>query len=229
MLSDPPSSAKARGRTIAEHQEMVRKFSWEIRSINGCLEDVRQLLAHALGITGPQWMVLVGLADLKAENGVPVNVVSKLIHADASFVTLQSKALEKKGLVRRKSCTSDARVVRLSLTETAYKHLANVATQQKALDEFIFGEFSAAEFAEFAGKLAAVRRRLEKGSLENRPGVLRTSCTILRNNEDKCRVRSFNFRRFVKATQTTLAVVSLHDRWCADYDMLRTEPICRQL
>lgn len=50
---------------------------WEIRSINVCLEELRQFQANMLGITGPQWMILMALADLERENGVPVNVVSK--------------------------------------------------------------------------------------------------------------------------------------------------------
>ncbi|WP_430649569.1 MarR family transcriptional regulator [Bradyrhizobium murdochi] len=35
----------------------------------------------------------------------------------ASFVTTQSKLLEKKGFLRRKPSTSDARVVQMSLTD----------------------------------------------------------------------------------------------------------------
>ncbi|KRR28847.1 MarR family winged helix-turn-helix transcriptional regulator [Bradyrhizobium retamae] len=166
MPSDLPSPARALGSSSAEGQEVVRRFMWEIRSINVYLEELRQLRANALGITGPQWMILMALADLDRENGVPVNVVSKLMHVDSSFVTTQSKLLEKKSLLRRKPSASDARVVQLSLTDKTYKHLASLAAQQEALDEFVFGEFGTRELTEFAGRLTALRYRLEKARLK---------------------------------------------------------------
>src|SRR5215831_1823263 len=159
-------SAKGVGAGPAKNQDQVRSFMWEIASINVHLEELRQFWARALGISGPQWMILMALADLDKEDGVPVNVVSKMLHVDPSFVTTQSKLLEKKGLLRRKPSTSDARVVQMSLTDKTYKQLASLAAQQQALDEFIFEEFDNRELAEFTGKLTALKNRLEKARLK---------------------------------------------------------------
>ncbi|MFB9263119.1 MarR family winged helix-turn-helix transcriptional regulator [Bradyrhizobium erythrophlei] len=166
MPPDLSTPARVVGISSAEGQKMVRRFIWEIRSINASMEELRQFRANVLGITGSQWMILMALADLDRENGVPVNVVSKLMRVESSFVTTQSKLLEKKGFLRRKSSTSDARVVQMSLTDKAHKHLASVATQQEALDEFVFGEFGISDFNEFVSKLAAIRHRLEKARLK---------------------------------------------------------------
>ncbi|UPK05839.1 MarR family transcriptional regulator [Bradyrhizobium sp. 170] len=166
MPSDLPNRPRVVDNPSAESQELARQFMWDIRSINVCLEELRQFQANVLGITGPQWMILMALADLDRENGVPVNVVSRLMHVDSSFVTTQSKLLEKKGFLRRKPSTSDARVVQMSLTDKTYKHLASLAAQQDALDEFVFGEFGVRELAEFANRLTALRHRLEKARLK---------------------------------------------------------------
>src|SRR6202051_3340375 len=107
-------------------------------------------------------MILMALADLDDKDGVPVNVVSKMLHVDPSFVTTQSKLLEKKGFIRRKASSEDARIVKMSLTDKTYKHLASLAAQQESLNEFIFAEFSASEMDELAGKLATLKKRLEK-------------------------------------------------------------------
>ncbi|KWV54646.1 MarR family transcriptional regulator [Bradyrhizobium macuxiense] len=166
MSPDLSSPARAVDRSFADGQETVCRFTMEIRSINAHLEELRQFRANMLGITGPQWMILTALADLDRKDGAPVNVVSKLMHVDASFVTTQSKLLEKKGLLRRRSSTSDARVVQLSLTDKAYKHLTTVATKLEALNEFVFGEFGIPESLELVSKLAAVRHRLESACLK---------------------------------------------------------------
>ena len=90
----------------------------------------------------------------------------KMLHVDPSFVTTQSKLLEKKGFIRRKASSEDARIVKMSLTDKTYKHLAGLASQQEALNEFIFAEFSAREIDELTGKLASLKKRLEKACLK---------------------------------------------------------------
>jgi MarR family transcriptional regulator, organic hydroperoxide resistance regulator len=150
----------------AKNQNLVRRFTWEIASINVHLQELRYFWAKALGISGPQWMILMALADLDQGEGVPVKVVSKMLHVDPSFVTTQSKMLEKKGFMRRKTSKGDARIVQMSLTDKSYKHIANLASQQDALNEFIFAEFSDRELAEFTGKLASLKDRLEKACLK---------------------------------------------------------------
>jgi len=150
----------------AKNQDVVKRFSWEVASINVYLQELRYFWAKALGISGPQWMILMALADLDQGEGVPVKVVSKMLHVDPSFVTTQSKMLEKKGFMRRKTSDEDARIVRMSLTDKAYKHIANLASQQEALNEFIFAEFKERELAAFTAKLTALKNRLEKACLK---------------------------------------------------------------
>jgi MarR family transcriptional regulator, organic hydroperoxide resistance regulator len=149
-----------------KNQDVIRRFTWEIASISVYLEELRHFWAKTLGISGPQWMIVMALADLDEGEGVPVNAVSKMLHVDPSFVTTQSKLLEKKGLVRRKTSTADARIVNMSLSDKTYKHLANLASQQETLNEFIFSEFSAGEINELTGKLAALKKRLEKACIK---------------------------------------------------------------
>lgn len=150
----------------ARNQDLARRFAWEIASINVHLQELRHFWAKTLGISGPQWMILMALADLDKGDGVPVNAVSKMLHVDSSFVTTQSKMLEKKGFMRRKTSEDDARVVQMSLTDKSYKHIANLAAQQEALNEFIFAELSDSQLTEFNGKLASLKNQFEKACLK---------------------------------------------------------------
>lgn len=142
--------------------DLIKRFTWEISSINIFLEELRQFWARTLGISGPQWMILMAISDLDKDEGVPVNMVSKLLHVDPSFVTTQSKLLEKKGLLRRKPSPTDARVVRLSLADKAQKHLASLSEQYKTIREYVFQEFDEQELTAFTTRLATLKTRLEK-------------------------------------------------------------------
>jgi DNA-binding MarR family transcriptional regulator len=158
-------TGSARNRTSRNH-DLIRRFTWEIASISVYLEELRQFWAKAIGISGPQWMILMAISDLDKDEGIPVNAVSKMLHVDPSFVTTQSKLLEKKGFLRRKPSPTDARVVRMSLTDKTYKHLASLAAQHEAINDFIFEEFGENELAEFTDKLTALKNRFEKARLK---------------------------------------------------------------
>ncbi len=161
-----PAKVTGLGSSAGKNQDAVRRFTWVIAAISVHLEELRYFWAKTLGISGPQWMILMALADMDQGDGVPVNAVSKKLHVDSSFVTTQSKLLEKKGFVRRKPSTEDARIVQMSLTDKTYKHLAGLASQQEALNDFIFAEFDSHELEEVADKLAALQNRLEKACMK---------------------------------------------------------------
>jgi len=166
-----PAQRASSGGTTNKDQDIVRRFTWVIASIGVHLEELRYFWGKALGVSGPQWMILMALADLDQGEGVPVKVVSKMLHVDPSFVTTQSKMLEKKGFMRRKTSEDDARVVQMSLTDKTYKHIAGLASQQEELNKFIFAEFSDRELSEFTDKLAALKNRIEKASLKLTVGI----------------------------------------------------------
>ena len=152
--------------TASKNQDTIRRFTWVIASISVHLEELRYFWAKTLGISGPQWMILMALAELDEKEGVPVNVVSKKLHVDSSFVTTQSKLLEKKGFLRRKTSAEDARVVQMSLTDKTYKHLAGLAAQQEKLNEFIFAELDDKQLDELTDTLSILKNRLEKACLK---------------------------------------------------------------
>jgi MarR family transcriptional regulator, organic hydroperoxide resistance regulator len=155
-------SNRSPGAGCSKSLEIARRLTWEIASINVHLEEIHQFWARTLGITGPQWMILMAVADADEKLGVPMNVVSKMLHTDPSFVTNQSKILEKEGFLRRKVSSNDARIVLMSLTEKTCKHLSKLAEQQEELNEFVFKVFTDRELNELAGRLSTLKSRLQK-------------------------------------------------------------------
>lgn len=172
-LSGSPSKTNLGGanKLGSMNHDLARQFGWEIAAINVYLQDIRDFWAKAIGVSGPQWAILTALSDLDKGDGVPVNAVSKMLHVDSSFVTTQSKLLEKKGFLRRKTSGDDARVVQMSLTDKSCKYMAGLSSQQEELNKFIFSELSDRELVVFTDKLVALKRRLEKARLKVEIGV----------------------------------------------------------
>ena len=148
-----------------QNQDLVREFIWDIVSINTHFEEIRYMLARMLGISGPQWLILMAISDLDRGDGVSVRVVSEKLHVDPSFVTTQSKSLEKHGFMRRITSVDDARVVLMSLTDKACKQIASLSLHQERLNEYIFSELDDRALEDITGKLTVLKNRLEKASL----------------------------------------------------------------
>jgi DNA-binding MarR family transcriptional regulator len=73
--------------------------------------------------------------------------------------------------MRRKPAPDDARVVRMSLTDKTYKQLANLESQQDAINDFIFEQFDESELAAFTDRLAALKTRIEKACMKVTLGI----------------------------------------------------------
>ena len=154
------------GAFTKKDQDFIRRLGRDIDSIGTYLEELRRFWGSTLGITGSQWRIILVLAEIDDGEGAPVNAVSKALHVDSSFITMQSKFLEKNGFLFRRTSRDDGRVVKLSLTDKARQHLSSLASQQEALNEFIFSEFASCELEELTGRLGSLKKRLEKACLK---------------------------------------------------------------
>jgi DNA-binding MarR family transcriptional regulator len=91
-------------------------------------EEARDFWARTLGAAGPQWMILAALAEFGQEGRMPIDALSERLQVNASFVTAQSRALERKGYLRREEPSpQEAGIVLLSLTDKAREALAELS------------------------------------------------------------------------------------------------------
>lgn len=131
------------------------------------LEELRHFWARTFGVSGTQWLILTALFELDKEGeGLPVNAVSRKMLVNSSFVTTQSKILEKEGLLRRRRSADDSRIVQLSLTEKAYKDMAALSSRHDSLNEFIFAELNEKHLEELTNGLSSLDNRLKKARLK---------------------------------------------------------------
>lgn len=135
---------------------------WNLIEVHAQIEDANASLAKMLGISDPQWMVLMAIIELDKGQGVAgVDIVKKLrIHP--AFVTSQTKALEQGGFISRSSMPNDARFVFMSLTQKARQEVENLSKKRLALNTTMFNniDLSTLEFLNVSlSKLAKNARR----------------------------------------------------------------------
>jgi DNA-binding MarR family transcriptional regulator len=161
------TTMKKQANSSAIGAEVVAKQLYrDVNSINAQLYEMANFWAKALGVSGPQWMILVAIADLDRGPGVPLNLVSSALHVGHSFVTTQSKFLEKNGFVKRAASSDDARVVLVSLTARAGKEVNRLLGRQEEVNKFIFAEFDDGSLRNFAQKIGDLKVRFQKALLK---------------------------------------------------------------
>lgn len=90
MQTKSKAEARApRGSTI--DPDLARRFATTVASVTVFLDEIRQFRAKSLGISGPQFALLMAVMDLEQGDGVSIRHVAKAVHVDPSFITTQSK------------------------------------------------------------------------------------------------------------------------------------------
>lgn len=84
-------------------------------------DETRRFWATVFGILGPEWMIILALADAE-ERTADSDAISKALEVDQSFVHAYARRLEKQGHIR---CTRHDGIAKLSLTAAAIAKLAN--------------------------------------------------------------------------------------------------------
>jgi MarR family transcriptional regulator, organic hydroperoxide resistance regulator len=79
----------------------------------------RRFWSTVFGINGPEWMIILALADAE-ECTADITVISEMLNVDQSFVHACARRLEKHGHVHR---TGQGQATKLSLTGAAMAKL----------------------------------------------------------------------------------------------------------
>ncbi|MFZ2156668.1 MAG: MarR family winged helix-turn-helix transcriptional regulator [Bradyrhizobium sp.] len=155
---------EARTPSIKHHDETVRRFIWSVFSIRTHLDDIHQIWANLLGVSEPQWLILLAIDELDSGEGVPGTKIAAKLHIHPVFVTTQTKSLEKAGFVTRITSAVDARFVLMSLTSKARTEIAKLSAQRRALNESLFAGLDDQGLQDVTNKLTEIMKNAEKAA-----------------------------------------------------------------
>jgi DNA-binding MarR family transcriptional regulator len=97
-----------------------------IKSMVDHFEKLRGRWTTALGVSGPQWLILIALAGVDEEGqGVPAAAIAEYLQIDITYVVIESRKLEKKGFLRLHE-TAGGNAARISLTPQSQTLIARL-------------------------------------------------------------------------------------------------------
>jgi MarR family transcriptional regulator, organic hydroperoxide resistance regulator len=107
---------------------------------------IRDGYASLLGLPGPQYTILLCIRNLEKTGPVNVTAVANALRQSGSFITAETNALEKKGLVAKARGSEDRRKVTISLTRRGAELLDGIASLRQRVNDVQFRCLSRAEF-----------------------------------------------------------------------------------
>lgn len=150
----------------------ARDFIWNIVEIHSQLDEIHKRWAQLLGITEPQWLILMAIDELDEGRGVSGIAVANKLRIHPGFVTNQTKRLESMQFLARVPSPDDARFLQMSLTEKARAEIAKLSIKREALNSTMFDGLDEASIDYLNKRLAAIAKGSRLASQKLSIGVL---------------------------------------------------------
>jgi MarR family transcriptional regulator, organic hydroperoxide resistance regulator len=119
----------------------------DLFTIASRMEIVRAHLGERMGISGPQYSVLVAVAHLQGERGVSVGTVAQAMHVSSAFIASETGKMARLGLLLKRPNPQDRRGVLLSLALAGRLKIDRVSAEIRAINDLFFGGLDARSFA----------------------------------------------------------------------------------
>ena len=133
-----------------------REFLYNFFTVAERVQEVRRYLGRRIGISGPQYNLMMAIAELQGSDGVSVGRVAEYLHVAGPFVTAEAGKLVRIAYLRRMNDAADKRVWRLSVGPRGWTALKSLFPGLQQVNDRLFAGISRSDFAilrECLGKL----------------------------------------------------------------------------
>ena len=120
------------------------------------LEMARDYFGRLIDVTGPQYHLLMTVAQLQGASGIGVGKVAQVMHVSSAFVTAETGKLTTLGLLKKRPNPQDRRGALLSLTQAARLKMDRLIPEIRAVNGLFFGKLDTHSFRELCVGAAAL-------------------------------------------------------------------------
>lgn len=137
--------------------ERFRQLVNDLFTIAARMGAVRERFAQLVGVTPPQYNLLVTVAQLEgSESGATVRAVADHMHVSGAFVTAETGKLAHRRLLAKRPNPADGRSVLVVLTPKGRRALEAALPHIRAVNDVFFGRLSAEDFERLAAAAARI-------------------------------------------------------------------------
>ena len=120
------------------------------------MESVRAHFGRWMGISGPQYSLMVAIAHIQGADGVNVGTVARALHVSSAFIASESSKLARKGLISKRTNPEDRRGVLLSVAPAGRSKIDGISKQIRAVNDLFFGVLDSTSFSVVSSAASAL-------------------------------------------------------------------------
>lgn len=126
------------------------------------LEQIRGRFAACIGLSGPQYTILITIRQLQKLGDVGVGHVAEHLALTPTFVTNETKKLVAMGVLEKQPDPDDLRRVKLKVTSEGNARLRRLAPMQRQVNDQLFAPVTRQNFQVLRSLSADLRHSAEK-------------------------------------------------------------------
>ena len=152
----------------------------DLLTISTRMELVREHLGRRMGISGPQYSLMVAVAHLQGKNGISVGALAQVLHVSSAFIASEAGKLVRRRLLLKRTNPVDRRGVLLSVAPASRLAVDRVSAEIRAVNDLFFGALDAGSFAALSAAAGALIESSSKAvkyisSVKGTPQALRST------------------------------------------------------
>lgn len=146
------NNALLEGGTDARFRALVADFF----TIATRMEMVRVHLGRRMGISAPQYSLMVAVAHLQGRSGISVSALAQALHVSSAFVASETGKLARRGLLLKRTNPLDGRGMLLSVAPAGRLAVDRVSAEIRTVNDLFFGALDRTSFMALSAAVGAL-------------------------------------------------------------------------
>lgn len=134
----PPLSVSRRALLVRGSDLEFRRLIYRLLLVEERLRHARAYFGRLIGLSGPQYLLLVSVAYLQGADGIKVRSLARNLRVSSAFITAESRRLIERGLLARRRNPHDSRSTLLSLTAAGRRRIGEVLPEVRRVNDLFF-------------------------------------------------------------------------------------------
>jgi DNA-binding MarR family transcriptional regulator len=142
----PPLTVSRKQLLTGERDTDFRELVDSLMRFSTQIQAIREGLARRMGVTQPQYNILLAIAHLSSELGATITEISRRVNVTEPFIVEETRKLAVAGLVEKRGSATDRRRVQIYLTTPGIDSVKAIAPLQRQVNDALFGALSRVDF-----------------------------------------------------------------------------------
>lgn len=134
----PPLSITRRALLERGSDLEFRRLIYRLVVVEERLRHARAYFGRRIGLSGPQYMLLISVAYLQGATGITVRSLARNLRVSSAFITGESRRLIERGLLAKRRNPHDSRSTLLSVTAAGRRRIEEVVPEVRRVNDLFF-------------------------------------------------------------------------------------------